>query len=890
MKNFFRKYFWKIILIIIPIIASIIFSYSKTNIDVNFCRSIIRYRNGFAGINETDVSTSIFYTDKNGKLLGNIKLLNTNYITTNIKSYDCIFLGDNETLYLMCTKYGKNIENSQKKIIYKCNFKANIVNKKWEITNNKDKFIDGDIPCVINGNLYYTLISDTKNNKAVTYCMSRSGDIKEVNSCEIKSDCKIERSVYTKNGTFLFSGVYGIWLNNDHIYPDGNTYKTLISGLNFDGKSLGFADIYKNKTVHINIENSDVSYNYVNNLNLNEFQNIHVYSDGGLTASYENEGYLHGGTFDGENFQEFSNLNGNFKILTFLIALVLFSIIELVIWFIIRVAFIRFKKNKSNQYKGKIKYIGISSKVSLISIFITSVCLIFLTSFIYKNIKESYENRICSNNIMAVKNLSGYISQCGRLNIVNNTPSFEEDFYHKLKNNIENYQTNKSNISNSVSGKYNFNIFVDYKDKLFCLYSNEFTSSMPAEYAVSLRTAQYCNEAIKSGNIISFEDYRTIGKLNYAVFTFEIVDEKDNVYNATIAAVTNGYNEKIAEIIVMPKAILIMIAISILLIILSNILLRVYIRKFKILSNLIEKSSGKVPETGLWIKSGDEISVTAQAIEAMSRGIAVYMNDIRISNTKYGNLIPLGVFRLLGQSNITQAQAGESITLKMAYIHIVFKIYISDLDIIIKKIIDCTENYNGIIIDLNTEYMDICFEDIEYTPPAFFEELMNDKKMRESLSIFIKISDVQIGIAGNKKAKNIVFLSDVLYDEEFISEYIPDNNFLGIISENEYELFSKNLKNYKIRRILKKSEKKYFYDLLYINRENLNKKLLYKNSFEKAVDFYFNGNYKKAEKCFLKIKINCPNDTVLSQYLIKCQKAMKKCQQTKLIDEVESDG
>lgn len=859
MKRFLEIFLPGLLCIAAAFLYGIIFSLGKTEIKLDFCRNIIKYSDGYAGINESDNTTSIFRTDSNGKLNGNIKTFNTNYALMSVNSYDCIFTDENGELYVICTTYNNKSNKKVQKTVYQCDFGFEILNKAWKISfsENDYSWISGCIPTVKNDRLYYSLCS-AEGGKIVTFAADKFGNNVEVSSSEISGDFDIEKSIYTESGTVLFSSMYGIWLDDKCIYPQSSQENVLLNGLNFDEGYICFADIFEKKLVKVSLLNENISFSRINeNVNLNQFQNMRVYSDGSFTASAENKGYLYGAEYKNGITSDFRELKGNIRLKTFIAAVLGAIAAEAVICIIIRCIFVRFKKLKKDKKEKKTVYIRISSRISIISIFIMTIGILNISRIVYNNISRFYNEKVVSDNISSAQYMASYLSLNGIVEINNGAARFDKSFYTTLCSELDNYSY------------CDYVIFVQSNDELYCVYSNEFTAEMPAEYAASIRAVNYCRESIDTQSIISFEDYRTIGKLNYAFVPLEITDANGIIYKAAASSVTDSYNIKISKMNVMIKIIGIIFIVSLFLIIFSNLILRIVLHKLKKLKHSIDIYSNSREYQEIKIKGGDEIAVTADAIDSMAKGIDIYLSDINRCNKNYAMLIPYSVFDLLGNSGITSAKAGEFVNTQLTLAQIVFR-KSANMEKITGKIIDYARLFSGIILDFNAEYVNVCFKETTVMPCKFCEKIISNEDISECAVLFLYTANAQAGIAGNEKNKKLLVIMEEYNKIEYIKNLPVSYESLCVITDNDYESF-KSLKNYKMRMLACKDGVKY-YELLLINRNVPNSKLFHKKTFEKGVSEYNKGNYHRAKKYFRRITEYDPDDKPAAYYLINCIK------------------
>lgn len=101
-KKWLKRLLLAVCLLMLPLLLTGVVTYSDTHLEVDYCKTLIPYGDGFAGIEENGVLSHIFCTDADGKLTGNIQVLNIDLGRQSVKSFDQLIEDENGTLYVAC--------------------------------------------------------------------------------------------------------------------------------------------------------------------------------------------------------------------------------------------------------------------------------------------------------------------------------------------------------------------------------------------------------------------------------------------------------------------------------------------------------------------------------------------------------------------------------------------------------------------------------------------------------------------------------------------------------------------------------------------------------------------------------------------------------------------
>ena len=754
------KQYWLRILAIICIALAVctgagMFLFAK----MNYCKQIISYDGGVAAIDESGVITSVLSTDPEGRIRHVIKTLNTDVFTSKVRNFRILFEGENGELYVMCRVYSENKQEVWE--VYRCDWRFSILIKEYTIHSPEGlSFVTGTIPVIIGGKLYLQY-QDPGYSTLVTMACSRDGQKEEILRIDLNTPMEIERSAYTDYGMVYVSSSDGVFLNADCIYPVNEDGKGITDGLATDGKRIGFLDTGHNDQVIYQLNTGEFSYREMPFTDFGKLQSVRLNLDGGFTACMEQGEDLIGCEWKRGKLQTYTDYKGNLTpmfVLKTLLAIVVLSVIFVGGWRLLCV-----RKLKSDRDKG-IRFVGIASGMTALSLIVTLLAVPVIARQVYGLMKEQSDFWILSERLSSAKYISSTFYFMMPITIAaDGTPYIEAQRYQTLENMIHKYQ---DSMENSLT-EYDFCVMTLQNGEVYCIYSNEFSGTMLADYAVSLNTKEMFRKSLQDMEYRSFEDKRSIGLLEYTLVTYYAIVEAEKTHKpVTVGVVADGYEQRLVYIRMLPDVIKMVGLLVIFLLVTVNLALRVVLYSIKRLG----KSLDYYVQTGDYgrfdSKDTTEIGKTAHALRVMAGGLEVHKRDIGNSNLSYQRLISTGILHLLGKDSITQAVIGEGKKVAVFCMRFVFDEQKSQADQIsaqITAVMSFVEKYQGDVLDFNRKVLlATARPDLEEAlVRADFDEFLSQQTEEYRIQLFIATGEIEVGSAGMEQHAYLVAVGEL---------------------------------------------------------------------------------------------------------------------------------
>ena len=872
MRKWKKKLCQAAVFLLLPLALALAVQYFHTNLSLNYCKNFISYGEGFAGIQESDSSTSIFSTDAQGNLTGHVQVWNTDYLSLNIKSFDSLFLGDDGALYVVCSLHDGS--SDREKVIYQVDFQWEILREVWRISldETKESFLTGELPSTWDGVLYYT-VYQKEGNLLVTYSMA-PGEAPETVSTVPCMDSSPERCLYSPSyGLICLYRDQGVYLDQTRLYPQEESQQRLFNSLNLQGNTLSFLDLYEEQILHLSLETGQtVQTQATSQVDLSRLQSIVVSQDGSMTAALEQDNQLQGAYITSSGtLRPFSEIAGAFCWLKFGFVFLVVLAGELGLWALIWLLFIR-RRRKGQQ---KRRFIGVASKISMLTAGVALIGVAAIVAACYGNIAQNAQDRLHLNSVTSSGTVAGYLS--GRFTTVETNQEGQIQLTQETLQVLRNWEEQQEELylqdtahatNHSLENHYTYEIFVLENGQLYCLYSRDVGDRIPAEYAVSYRTMELCQKALRTQSVQVFEDRRSVGVRSYAVSPVLVSDDQGREVWLAVAAVTDGYDQNIEVINTLPWILLAAAVSCLVLIVLENMLVRLFTRRLKRLNRGL--AEGKVQE----LSGGDEIAVTSQTMNAMLKNIQVYLEDIQECNDRYKMLIPNDIFTLMGKSSFTQAQPGEQVSFKTLLLVLAFgAVSSAQVNTLIASAMEAVRAHHGMILHYNQRRMSFCFQNPMDAVKTFERMMENLALCRNATALFCS-GDLQIGVVGSETVKRTLVLSPCFEVIEQMQEFSAGSGALGFVTQQEKELFENNLKGFQLRLAGKTQQGTAFYELIEKGEDPDDPKLKNREGFEQALTLYFQGDYRSALARLEEICRKDPEDFLAARYRVDCEKRL----------------
>ena len=835
MMKIIRKLSVFIAVAVISVVFGIVISFLKSDITLDYCRDIMYDGDNTIGISEGDYFTKIFKLDKQGNICANIIIPNTDYIVGRVINIQSVFKGDDNKYYVLLTTYDK--QNNMENNICECDFSSEIIRPKWSTSKN---ISDGSIPSVVDGKLYF--VTGTANTFDV-YSINENNKETLVRNITNSEDFLAERLLYTKDGILMLSSTRGLYLNDNQIYEAGLNEQ--LSGIGYDGENFYTTDLSSGKIISVSV--SDYSKDTVklnSSADYEKLQNIRIYDKNTFSASYEDDGSLRGYIENSGNSQIISELSGSFRFISMLAASGLCFAVIMVLLAVYKIFSVLLNLCIKNSQAVSIRFVGITSKITLVTLIVALGVSIPTAKYMYEEFHSYNETNIWNEKISALRTISGYIdnkifveSVGGKLQCMENTNSFFQD------------KTNDDELSDYI-------VYVKDDKGFYCIFSDEYVSGIDAEYTASLNAVDYFIKSTQSGEIYKFTDKRSIGKLSYISYPIVTGDDNGNVYKGVVVSQVDFYSLETAELTVFPQVILIALVTELLFAVMMNIILRFVLRRLRSVRKIISGTEQEKISVG-----NDEITETIRAMSAMKNGIELYMNDIRDCNLSYSKLLPMDLICLVSDKKLTDISLSDIGEKQMLYVRFDF-----EHSNIIHSISDFIRQNKGIILKLSARQ--ICCGFRENISAEKIAKQISQSEILNFTKVLIAKGKICAKIMGDVDYKKAVYVCDAENGYDKIS---PLTEYGKIIMGAGVKTDFAQSDYYKLRLIAVDDDNE-FYDLLFIDRENENKSLFKKKSFEKTLKAYYSGDKKLAQKRFFKLLKENPDDNITKIYVKKTSK------------------
>ena len=118
-------------LLVLPLLLAILTGYFSSHLRLDYCKEFRGLENGYAGIQEDGLVTSIFQTDMTGKMTGLIRVWNVDFWEQQLQSFEQLIPGDDGMLYVSSTIHGDEAHENQ--VIYQADFANRQLRETWQI-------------------------------------------------------------------------------------------------------------------------------------------------------------------------------------------------------------------------------------------------------------------------------------------------------------------------------------------------------------------------------------------------------------------------------------------------------------------------------------------------------------------------------------------------------------------------------------------------------------------------------------------------------------------------------------------------------------------------------------------------------------------------------------
>ena len=861
MKGWLKRLWWGIGLLMLPLLVTGVVGYSDTHLKLDYCKTLVSYQGGLAGIQENQMLSQIFLTDHNGKLTGNIQALNIDLWHQRIKSFDQLFQDENGTLYVACTLHGS--EGKETKAVYQADFQWEILRPVWEVAQEEveGSFQSQQLFSVIDGQLYFTLYEDS-SNQLLTYAKKPGEEAVQV-SATSRRGCEPEQYLYTEKGLLTLYRDQGIFLQEERIYPQSDQSNLLLNGLGYEDGVVSCLDLYQQQAVWIYLDTDVVASQPVQSqLDLTKMQNVHSHLDGGFSASLERGNTLMGIYWDHTGVRTFQNLKGELQWRIIGFCFLLSLLLELMILGILWVFWVR---RRAGRRKGERYFLSVRIRISLISIAIVVVGAAVITVMSGLFMKEYSRQRQKMDSANAVQSLLGMLERTAKLEPSGESKGFSLEFIQKLNSWISDQNANGVD--------YRYELFLRENGVWYCVYSANLTTPALAEHVMTSHNLVYCNQAVEKDVIQSFGDRRSVGILRYAVSPADFTLPGGENCALVAASITDGYGQ---QVMILEAVLLLLRVVAItwlILLVVENLLIWLFMNRLRRLNRELAQSATQ----GEWkitdFAGRDEVAETAQTMKAMTGSIQVYLKDIRTCNAQYELLIPKDMIRLMGADSFTQVQAGQRVQREVTLLTLSLHSNPSEtFSQLLKEGLEVVRCQQGMLVRFDLHKIRCCFLQREQALAAL-GQLLAHPVLGHYGTFFFAPATLEVGVIGNESVKYVLTLSEEGRLLRCLEEQWTGPNYKGFFLGQKDWRIKTGLPGY-FSRLGGWVEGRPFFQLLPQKENPL--AFATKKSFERGLGRLRKGDYEGAMELFDSICHGDNQDALAAYYRLECEKRLEE--------------
>lgn len=742
------------------LIAAAALTFINSNVDIDYCKGMIKLDGGYAVLNETENIAAVIRLDKNGKAVRRVSLPLNNPFTLSVRSVHDMFSDDNGNVYAFCTVYSPN--HSKREVLYKCDFTLGIMRQMSDLSKiDGYTAMTGTIPFIDGGDIYIPMQKDDKTVDIVKI----SGDDAAAAVENICPDGHTADRIFYRDGVVFFEEQSGnVYADGNKIYPlDGKN--AVCTGLNCDGGFLSFIDTTNKTQVVYEIARGAAISSDLGHIESNMLQHIMAYSDGTVTAAREDGGNLRAFCASDKAQKTYSAVTGGFSWQLFIMYTVFCAVAAAVLMLLYTVLFVRLRTKNS----GSRRYQSIAARITAISTAAGIVCTVvfgFLINGMVKQLNVSLHNSIKTSSSQF---FTSYILSNCVLETKDGKPSFEKESAEDYARVVEGY---RRALEENNGIECDFILLIQSGDKLYCL-QNSSNETYPAEYTVSLRALSMIEDGMERAVNLTFDDNMTSGMYKYACCNFMLTGNGGTeAYNAVICTVIDAYRMRQTGFTLYLWLIAVVVGLVIVLLIAANILLRRNLRGLKRLKKAFKLYENGGESSVFGMRGGDEIAETGQALELMTEGTRVHTRDISEGNRRYKRFMSAGILKLLGKSEISKVGFAERVSVSALIMR--FTAGGSDIAADIKPINDFLERSGGVLLNFGGGKADICFTD-EYFFCAVTELAA---QLDYPSPILVSFGTVEAGSAGNADGAWLIGLSEEFAEFERLEKAVEGSRVI----------------------------------------------------------------------------------------------------------------
>lgn len=749
-------------LLVLPLLLAALTGYFSSHLRLDYCKEFRAWESGYVGIQEYGLSTSIFRTDMTGEMTGLIRVRNLDLWEQRLQSFEQLIPGSDGDLYVSSTIHGD--EAHEDRVIYQVDFTKRQLRAAWEIDQSSLEGVLLQDFSVVDGVLYFTALRHESGN-LITYAMERGGAAHPVNEAAAEL-VNPETCLYTEEGLVCLYRDQGIFLQGRKIYPVQDTGNVLFDALSYEDGVLSFVDRYQKELIRLDLVTGATAVQSLTRVDLQNMQNLHTTSSGGLTASISVEDALAGACWRDGAVQILTNLEGTLDWILMGWILLIASVAEFVL--LAAVVLLRRAVLRRIVHNHR-RFLSVRARISLISIAVALASTTLVAAMLIRSVNEYSRQRQQIDAANAIESFLGMVAENvtfeagpdGRF-------SFSSDFVDTLHE--------WSRKQRDYGSDYDYKLF-SYQQGWQCVYSSDLAEMIPAEYIVDEETLDICQAAYDSGLLNAFQVEQADGRKLYIVSASTQVSEDGLV----ALAVTDGYDQQVSNLRTALGPIQVSVVACIILLLAENLLIWLFMRRLTRLNRELAWGDAEKGWNITTFPGADEISETSQVLQVMTGSIEQSMKEIRINNAQYERMIPKDVIRLMGAESFVQVHAGQMVS-KEGFLLLLSLHQVSDAWL--QAGIRTIRESRGYLLKFNSSLISGCFLRREDLAEGI-RKMLTDPILAGHVTVFFSPGMLQAGVVGNDSAKRVLVLSEQGKQLQDLCDRMSGQSHLGFFFDPE---------------------------------------------------------------------------------------------------------
>lgn len=719
----------------ILLIASAVAAALLSGGNVSFCKSVIRENGEVYLLSEKDYHSSVLKIDDSGTIIDRVTLFSANPFGLTYRSFHDLTADENGDIYVSCTAYGSNGRTFAE--VYELNFTTGLPRLVWRSEDNA--FPDGFRAEASEGRLFIISAAD-----GASEFFEYSGDVLRKMSTKCPDNIEYKSIMLVDGSEYACAEEVGVFKDGKLLYPEIGTAN--VNGFRYGDGILSFVDIGAQKLLCYDVKTGELSEADCSYADFRYMQGMSAYPDGEIVCSFESGEDLLGSSFSRSgNKVVYSHLKGRFSFKIFVGIFLGASVFSGVIALLYGVIFVR-RRNKTAYRSTASSATALSAGISLL--LAGALCPLVNKTVVRLN---DYQNGFLDEN--SARFFAGYI----RANYAfedGDVPYFTEEDGKRLDDMLSLY-----NEKLAENGLEQCDLFICAMGKdgvPYCIYRSGRYEPVPVMYTVTFDSAEKISGSITQDLATTLTDRKTSGISKITVQPYTVALGTSSTINICVCVRSNSYLAAQSRVSAVTFTAAAMLAVTVVLLVITNAMLRFDLRRLKRLKNAFGKYKTDNDPAEFLISGNDEVSATGEAISLMTESIRVHQHDLSVGNRKYRRLMSEGVLRLLGTDEVSKINFGEYVTRNVLLVRFMVCEDVS----VLEGIGAFADTFGGGVLSFSSRKADVCFSESERFP-AVLKAL---SELDFPYEILASYGEICAGSAGDSGNAWLAALSDELSD------------------------------------------------------------------------------------------------------------------------------